>query len=122
MKIGNNFKTTLVVILALILAFVIFSSTTLQYLEQSYTTVGYCQANSSSLVSCTDCNNTDVDSQGYKDLKNLCYATISATNNTHCWGCGNWGYRDTSRGLQLLIFVIAMIGTAVALLKIRKVI
>lgn len=121
MKIGNNFKTTMGVIIALILAFIIFSSTTLQYLEQSYTTVGYCQSNSSSLVSCSDCNNTDVESQGYKTAKDTCYAVIP-TNNTYCWGCGNWGYRDVSRGLQLLIFTIAMIGTAVALLKIRKVI
>ncbi len=117
----NSIKQIVGIAIALIVAFLVLSTTTLRYLEGSYTTVGYCQAQGS-IQACTDCNNTDTESTGYKTLKNECSGVIGSQNNTHCYGCADWGYRDVSRGLQLLVFMMAMVGTGLWFLKYRKII
>ena len=83
----------------------------------------YCLTNSTSIVACTNCNNT----AGYENFLASCYAlapgntsdttsqSLGWFNNTHCWGCSDFGFRNTYRGLSVLIFVLGVIGISVAL-------
>lgn len=99
-------------VIGLMIVFILLSTLILPQFETSYTTFGYCLAQGS-LITCSDCNNTDTNSVGYKTLKNNCYGLVGSQNNTHCYGCANWGFRDVSRGLQLLVLSLALIGMAI---------
>ena len=79
----SNIKKILYGAVGLIIVFLLFSSLILPYFETSYTTFGYCLAQGS-LITCSDCNNTNIDSTGYKTLKNECYGLVASQNYTHC--------------------------------------
>lgn len=85
-----------------------------------------CTANSTSLIACVDCNNTDTDSIGYDRASANCYQVPSnlygyngthvvtaGQNGTHCWGCSNFGFRTSSQGLFLLVLALGLISFAV---------
>jgi len=123
-----SFKTVVYGSIALLVLFVLFSSVVMNYFRSSHTTFGYCRSNSTSLQACSNCNNTATASLGYGRFYDLCYAQVEGRNstgdtygtdqnNTHCWGCGNWGFRATARGLFVLIFALALVGFAVAFIR-----
>ena len=74
---------------------------------------GCCMVASSSLtgggVACTDCNQT----AGYEDFLSKCGRLIDTQNNTHCYGCTDWGTKTTTRGMGLLVLVLALISFAI---------
>ena len=76
----------------------------------------YCTQASGSFTACTSCNAT----AGYETFLDSCHSLIAWNNNTHCNGCTSFGYRTTSRGLLLAIFVLAGVGIALVLFKVRS--
>lgn len=78
---------------------------------------GYCSDISSSVVACAECNGTG----GYETFLSSCGSLIAGLNGTHCYGCDDWGFKTTSRGLFLLILVLAVVGFALAFMpKLHK--
>lgn len=97
--------------------------------------VNLCRSNSTNVIACTNCNETTEDSDGYEDYIESCHSmplgqnstgdTIPdvagvSQNNTHCFGCGDWGERTTTRNLGLVIFAIGMMAFAFVFLPTRR--
>jgi len=126
-----NLKTILAIAIGLMVFFVLASALFLPYLATQYEygfgdcpypsdtssctglVNGYCSTPSATVVTCTDCNS----SAGYETFLSTCWSLIATTNGTDCYQCGGWGFKTTSQGLGVLVFVLAVIGIAVAFFK-----
>jgi len=76
----------------------------------------YCTGATATKVACTNCNI----SSGYEGFLDTCYSLIDEgddINDTYCYQCSSFGFRTTSQGLGVLVFVLAVIGIAVAFFK-----
>lgn len=77
----------------------------------------YCSTKGTNLVVCDQCNGTG----GYETFLSSCGTLIGNQNDTHCYGCTDWGFKTSTRGLILLVLVLALVGFAVTFLpKFRK--
>lgn len=72
----------------------------------------YCIGASSTEIACSNCNTT----AGYEFFLANCYSLLAWNNNTYCYQCTNFGYKTTSIGLLLLVFVLALVSFAVIFL------
>jgi hypothetical protein len=68
-------------------------------------TNGCCNAGSSTLVACSDCNQ----STGYSTFLSTCSSLVDTQNNTHCYQCSNFGQKNTIQGLGFIILVVGLI-------------
>ena len=67
-----------------------------------------CQTGSSTVIACSNCNNT----AGYSTFLSSCYSLIATTNNTHCYQCASFGNKLAFQGIFFLMFLIVVFAFA----------
>ena len=141
---AGKVKTIVSVAVALVLLFIIASTLILPFFSTSYesgfagdpcnkdnTCAGltngsddlhnaYCITPTDTVVACANCNTT----AGYSTFLDTCdrlwMEASGGANGTNCFQCSNFGFKTTSRGLILLVFVMGLIAFALIFVRIVK--
>lgn len=111
--------------ISLVLVFVIFDAMIMPSFQRVYEH-GFGSSESTDLVNeycvsqgsvtaCSGCNATT--GTGYGTFLDSCHSLIARANNTHCNACSDFGFRSTSRGLNLMILVVWCLAFVVLFIK-----